>query len=149
MATWRAIPSAARGALIFTVGVLLGAAGAILLTASGLVDSQIPSIAAPSTVTVTATPGPGFEPVPPAPKDRFGDSSGGGGFAVGRDVLAGRYTSKAPRDGESCTWQRLRGEPGSLVRVADGRKVSGPSTMTVKIGDVVVTSGCEEWVRQP
>jgi hypothetical protein len=149
MAAWRRLPSPARGGLIAAVSAVFGAAAAILVSASGLVDSQIPSIGAPSTVTVTAAPdAAGLGPVPPAPKDRFGDSPEGRGFNVGTDVLAGDYTSKAPRAGESCVWQRLRADAhGVLVQVSDGRR-EGSAAATFKIGDVVVTSGCE-WVRKP
>jgi hypothetical protein len=155
MAAWRRLPSPARGGLIAAVSAVFGAAAAILVSASGLVDSQIPSIGAPSTVTVTAAPqasdpAAGLEPVPPAPKDRFGDSPEGRGFNVGTDVLAGTYSTKAPRTGESCIWQRLRADAGgALVRVADGRRENGSATVALRIGDVIVTSGCQDWVRKP
>lgn len=154
MAAWRAIPSAWRGALIAVVSLLVGAAGAILLTASGLVDSQIPAVTdAPATVTAApaaAPDEPSIEPVPPAPRDRFGDSPAEKGWIVGVDVLAGRYRSPAPQDGETCTWSRLRKDSGQApAQRSSDRRVSGESIMTVRSGDLLFTSGCEEWERQP
>jgi hypothetical protein len=149
MAAWRRLPSSARGGLIAAVSGVFFASATILLTAAG--GSDVPSSIAPRTVTVTAAPdAAGLEPVPPAPKDRFGDSPEGRGFNVGTDVLAGTYSTKAPRDGESCIWQRLRADAGgALVRVADGRRESGSATVALRIGDVIVTSGCQDWVRKP
>jgi hypothetical protein len=153
MAAWRAIPSAYRGALIGTVGVLVGASSAILITASGLVDSQIPDITDPAPATVTAAPAaaadePSIEPVPPAPRDRFGDSPAEKGWIVGVDVLAGKYRSPSPQDGEACTWSRLRKDSGQApTQRSTDRRESGESVMTVRSGDLLFTSGCEEWVR--
>lgn len=151
MAAWRAIPSAYRGALIGTVGVLVGASSAILITASGLVDSQIPDITDPAPATVTAAPAaapdePSIEQVPPAPRDRFGDSPKEG-WKVGIDVLAGKYRSPSPQDGEICTWvrQRLSSGPTPKLR-SDGSTPRGESVMTLRKDDLVTTSGCEEWV---
>jgi hypothetical protein len=154
MAAWRRLPSPARGGLIAAVSAVFGAAAAILVSASGLVDSQIPSIGAPSTVTVTAAPdATGLEPVPSAPastpKDRFGDSPKGKPFYVGVDVLEGQYVSPPPRRAEACTWRRERESVGQApTQRSDGFTRSGSSTMTLRVGDQVTTSGCD-WVRKP
>ena len=83
---------------------------------------------------------------PPAP----GPAGGGpqtvidhaGTFAVGKDIVAGVYTTAGPLPGDACYWRRIGADNTTL----DNALSKQPQTVQIDPGDAAFkTRGCQQW----
>lgn len=106
-----------------------------------------PSTTRPPVTTTTDLP-PGDEPPPatePAPSGPA-TTIPPGIYAVGEDILPGRYRSAG---GSFCYWATLRGRSGEFDEII-ANDISEGGAQIVEIGEEVAyfeTNGCDTWVR--
>ena len=99
-------------------------------------------------ITPTTAPPPSAEP-PPAPTPAPSGPATTippGIYAVGEDILPGRYRSAG---GSFCYWATLRGRSGEFDEII-ANDISQGGAQIVEIGEEVAyfeTNGCDTWVR--
>jgi hypothetical protein len=65
-----------------------------------------------------------------------------GTFVVGKDIVAGVYTSGGPLPGDACYWRRI-GADGATLENALSKQ---PQTVQIEAGDMAFkTKGCQPW----
>lgn len=65
-----------------------------------------------------------------------------GTFVVGKDIVAGVYTSAGPLPGDACYWRRI----GADNTTADNALSKQPQTVQIDLSDTAFTTrGCQAW----
>ena len=65
-----------------------------------------------------------------------------GTFIVGKDIVAGVYSSAGPLPGDACYWRRI-GADGATLENALSKQ---PQTVQIEVGDMAFkTKGCQPW----
>ncbi len=135
------------------VGAASGGGGNTATTASGgptttmtttATKTEAPKDAATVTETETATE---TETVTAKPSGASSTVPGDGIYEVGRDILAGTYSSAKPDSG-NCYWARLSSTDG-FDGILANNNTAGQSLVTIKASDKFFeTNGCSDWVRR-
>lgn len=135
------------------VGAASGGGGNTATTASGgptttmtttATKTEAPNDAATVTETETATE---TETVTAKPSGASSTVPGDGIYEVGRDILAGTYSSAKPDSG-NCYWARLSSTDG-FDGILANNNTAGQSLVTIKASDKFFeTNGCSDWVRR-
>lgn len=133
------------------VGAASGGGGNTSTTASGgptttmtttATKTEAPKDAATVTETATET-----ETVTAKPSGASSTVPGDGIYEVGRDILAGTYSSAKPDSG-NCYWARLSSTDG-FDGILANNNTAGQSLVTIKASDKFFeTNGCSDWVRR-
>ena len=78
---------------------------------------------------------------PPGPKTTIDHD---GTYSVGKDIVAGTYSSAGPANGGTCYWKRLSGPNGT--EVVDNAMSKKPQVVEIDPTDrAFKTNGCQPW----
>ncbi|WP_225846852.1 hypothetical protein [Streptomyces sp. HPF1205] len=114
---------------------------------TGTPTTETPTTQAPTTeAPKPATTKPAVKPKPtakPGPPTSF---DGDGEYLVGEDIAAGTYRTAGPAD-FGCYWERDKDSSGEFDSIIANDNLSGSGRVTVRMGEVFKTQGCQTWKK--
>ncbi|MFD3788411.1 hypothetical protein [Streptomyces cyaneofuscatus] len=109
------------------------------ITVTKEVEVPGPAVTVTKTATVTAKP-----PKPKGPRTTVG---GDGEYVVGEEMRAGTYRTAGPGDSFGCYGERARNSSGEFDAIIASGNLEGSGRVTVNNGEILKSTGCQDWKK--